>query len=577
MLDYCKVQQKTMLIAMTMASMTGSVFAGGIDNTIDPAAAAKGAEAFGNGNTISATATSALFAGYKNVVDGDNAFAIGDKNKTLGTNSIAGGSLSEAHGRDSLAFGSSAQALTDYTYAIGAQARTNGEHTIAIGNGSYASGKSAVAIGKSSKATDVMATAVGYGTKASNQYSSAIGYQSVASGVQSTAVGSDVETTGDYSLATGNHAVASGDYSAAVGYKSKSTEEYAFAAGNEAVASGNSALAVGSLAKASGKDAIANGHSATADGEASIAIGRNASASGNSAVAQGNDTLADIPNSVAIGSNSVTDAAVGTSTIQDNASDIKFSNVTFAGSTPDSVVSFGANGRAGTSGITTYTRQLQNVSAGRVSSTSTDAVNGSQLYDVALEAQKYNTIVAGDNITVTSQDNAHGRKEYTIGLSPDIVNRINSFSSNTNSLHNIINANQKEARKGIAGSAALAGLHPLDFDPDHKLDIMAGYGHYHNANAAAIGVAYRPNEDIMITVGSTANGGDDTVYNAGISYKWGAKSEVSRSKIAMARDLADAKREIAKLQADNEQFKAILNSVLGLNIQTDQNKDLKHN
>ena len=434
MLDYGKVQQKTMLIAMTMASMTGSVFAGGIDNTIDPAAAAKGAEAFGNGNTISATATSALVAGYKNVVDGDNAFAIGDKNKTLGTNSIAGGSLSEAHGRDSLAFGSSAQALTDYTYAIGAQARTNGEHTIAIGNGSYASGKSAVAIGKSSKATDVMATAVGYGTKASNQYSSAIGYQSVASGVQSTAVGSDVETTGDYSLATGNHAVASGDYSAAVGYKSKSTEEYAFAAGN--------------------------------------------------------DTLADIPNSVAIGSNSVTDAAVGTSTIQDN---------------------------------------------------------------------------------------AHGRKEYTIGLSPDIVNRINSFSSNTNGLRNVINANQKEARKGIAGSAALAGLHPLDFDPDHKLDIMAGYGHYHNANAAAIGVAYRPNEDIMITVGSTANGGDDTVYNAGISYKWGAKSEVSRSKIAMARDLADAKREIAKLQADNEQFKAILNSVLGLNIQTDQNKDLKHN
>lgn len=179
--------------------------------------------------------------------------------------------------------------------------------------------------------------------------------------------------------------------------------------------------------------------------------------------------------------------------------------------------------------------------------------------------------------TSTIQDNAHGRKEYTIGLSPDIANRINSFSSNTNSLRNIIDANQKEARKGIAGSAALAGLHPLDFDPDHKLDIMAGYGHYHNANAAAIGVAYRPNEDIMITVGSTTNGGDDTVYNAGISYKWGAKSDVSRSKIAMARDLADAKREIAKLQADNEQFKAILNSVLGLNIQTDQNKDPKHN
>ena len=141
---------------------------------------------------------------------------------------------------------------------------------------------------------------------------------------------------------------------------------------------------------------------------------------------------------------------------------------------------------------------------------------------------------------------------------------------NVDQLNNAINANQKEARRGIAGTAALAGLHPLDFDPDHKLDIMAGYGHFKGSNAVALGAAYRPNEDLMFTVGSTVGNGD-TVINAGVSYKVGAKSNVSRSKVSMAKDLTDAKKEIAALKADNEKFKAILNSVLGLDLPQDQN------
>ena len=250
--------------------------------------------------------------------------------------------------------------------------------------------------------------------------------------------------------------------------------------------------------------------------------------------------------------------AVTTTTIKsDSSNKIEFSNHAFAGSTPNSIVSFGN---------ASFTRQLQNIGAGRVSETSTDAINRSQLHDVALEAQKHTTIESGDNnITVDGTGtNANKGQKYTIGLSRDFINKINNLSSDTSSIRNIINANQKEAHKGIAGSAALAGLHPLDFDSDHKLDVMAGYGHYHNANAVAIGVVYRPNEDLMITVGSTVNGDDDTVFNAGISYKLGAKSTVSRSRMAMARDLADAKRQIDELQADNEKIKSILSSVLGL-------------
>lgn len=401
---------------MTMVSLTGSVFAAGVNNTVYPAAAAQGAESYGKENTIFSTATSAFAAGFQNKVKGANGFAVGTNNSAEGTNSFVGGEGAKAKGRNSLAFGAAAEAVTDNTFAIGSQARTNGTNTIAIGNGAYAQAEGAVA--------------------------------------------------------------------------------------------------------------------------------------------QGSDTLVGIKDGVAIGSHSK--VMTGTTINSDTSNDIKFTNHAFAGSTPDSIVSFGnAN----------FTRQLQNVGAGRVSSTSTDAINGSQLHDVAFEAQKHTTIKSGNNnITVTpeSEPNENGGKEYTIGLSPDFINQINNLSGGTSSLRNIIDANQKEAHKGIAGSAALASLHPLDFDPDHKLDVMAGYGHYHNANAVAIGVAYRPTEDLMITVGSTVNGDDDTVFNAGISYKVGAKSTVSRSRMAMARDLADAKRQIAELQADNEKIKSILNSVLGL-------------
>ena len=398
-------------------------------------------------------------------------------------------------------------------------------------------------------------------------------------------------------------------------------------------------------------------------------IGSHSKATAIDAFAIGNNIIADVQNGVAIGTNSVTELAVGTTNIKDNTSDIRFSNSTYAGSNPDSVVSFGTNGRAGAGGVTSYTRQLQNVAAGRVSATSTDAINGSQLYDVALEAQKYNTLVDGTNTTVTSQDNAFGRKEYKVNVNRDLtkmnsvqfntvndpqrnfvskdgmhvfdgdvntnytsngmklentnnldtaqydldgmvsdsngkhvefttsnitaggqqihgvdagtagtdavnVNQLtsalNQVNGNASALGNVVKANQQEARKGIAGTAALAGLHPLDFDPDHKLDIMAGYGHFHNANAGAVGIAYHPNEDLMFTAGTTF--GSDNVINAGISYKVGARSEVSRSKVAMARDLADAKREIAQLQADNEKFKSILNAVLGLDLP--QNDDV---
>lgn len=762
---------KLFLTAAVMASLTGSVFAAGVNNTVDPAAVAMGAEAYGNSNTITATGTSAFAVGYNNTVSKDNALVYGNSNTAAGTNSLAGGEYSKAKGRNSVAIGSSAQALQDNTFAIGSQARVNGEDALAFGNGAYSENQATVAVGKSAQAKGLMGTAVGYGTRASNQYTTALGYQNVASGVQSSAVGVNNEATGDYSAVSGTNSAANGNYALASGFKAKAIADDSIAAGDQAKATGISSIAVGTIAEATGGDAIAAGHSAIATGNLSTAIGSNAEAKADNTIAIGssakvtgvssvvvgrdnnvtgddttviganngtvsydpstgtvvldktisadqsavvgynnhlqssdkeqlifgsnsitkeqgatvigshskataidafaigNNIIADVQNGVAIGTNSVTELAVGTTNIKDNTTDIRFSNSTYAGSIPDSVVSFGTNGRAGAGGVTSYTRQLQNVAAGRVSATSTDAINGSQLYDVALEAQKYNTLVDGTNTTVTSQDNVFGRKEYKVNVNRDLTNMnsvqfntvndpqrnfvskdgmhvfdgdvntnytsngmklentnnldtaqydmdgmvadsngkhvefttsnitaggqqihdvaagtagtdvvnvnqltsaLNQVNGNASALGNVVKANQQEARKGIAGTAALAGLHPLDFDPDHKLDIMAGYGHFHNANAGAVGIAYRPNEDLMFTASTTF--GSDNVINAGISYKVGARSEVSRSKIAMARDLADAKREIAKLQADNEKFKSILNAVLGLDLP--QNNDV---
>lgn len=233
------------------------------------------------------------------------------------------------------------------------------------------------------------------------------------------AIGSQARTNAYDTIAIGNGAYVSGESSVVLGRTNNVTgaDSVVVGANNGTISAGQTAV-VGYNNKVldDSKEQLIFGSNSQTKGQGTVAIGTHASATQIDALAFGNNTIADVQNGVAIGTNSVTELAVGTSTVKDNATDIRFSNSNFAGSTPDSVVSFGTHGRAGASGVTEYTRQLQNVSAGRVSSTSTDAVNGSQLYDVALEAQKYNTVVDGVNTTVTSKDNNFGRKEYKVNV-----------------------------------------------------------------------------------------------------------------------------------------------------------------
>ena len=154
------------------------------------------------------------------------------------------------------------------------------------------------------------------------------------------------------------------------------------------------------------------------------------------------------------------------------------------------------------SGINAGNKKITNVAAGDISANSTDAVNGGQLWK-------------------TNQT-------------------INNIGGAVNEL------GDRMDRVG-AGAAALAALHPLDFDPDDKWDVAAGYGNYKDAHAVAVGAFYRPNEDTMFSVGGSFGGGENMV-NAGVSVKLGQGNHVSTSKVAMAKEIKDLRAELENVK-----------------------------
>ena len=181
------------------------------------------------------------------------------------------------------------------------------------------------------------------------------------------------------------------------------------------------------------------------------------------------------------------------------------------------------------------TRQITSVAAG---TNDTDAVNVAQLKRLH------------DMISVNANN--------TVNVQGDVTN-----------LKKDVSHLDKRVNKAVAGSAALAALHPLDFDPDAKWDFAAGYGHYHNGNAAALGAFYRPNEDVQLSVGSTLGNGE-TVVNAGLSVKVGAHSNVSRSRVAIGKEVLELKKTVALQNAQIQKLTALLNDVAGTHMKADR-------
>ena len=227
-----------------------------------------------------------------------------------------------------------------------------------------------------------------------------------------------------------------------------------------------------------------------------------------------------------------------------------------------------------TNGISAGNQIINNVKAGVAD---TDAVNVSQLkrvQDQIAASTQVTTVTAGDHIKVTPTVNGNTH-DYKVSLADDIAGQITNnttnISKNTNDIKNIkgdLSKMDKRVNKSVAGAAALAALHPLDFDPDAKWDFAAGYGHYRSGDAAAIGAFYRPNEDVQLSVGSTV-GSDETVFNAGLSVKVGAHSGVSRSRVAIGKEVLALKKTVAEQNAQIQKLTALLNGVAGTKMRAD--------
>lgn len=227
-----------------------------------------------------------------------------------------------------------------------------------------------------------------------------------------------------------------------------------------------------------------------------------------------------------------------------------------------------------TTGISAGDQIINNVKAGVAD---TDAVNVSQLkrvQDQIAASTQVTTVTAGDHIKVTPTVNGNTH-DYKVSLADDITDQITNnttnITKNTNDIKNIkgdLSKMDKRVNKSVAGAAALAALHPLDFDPDAKWDFAAGYGHYRSGNAAALGAFYRPNEDVQLSVGSTV-GSDETVFNAGLSVKVGAHSGVSRSRVAIGKEVLALKKTVAEQNAQIQKLTTLLNGVAGTKMKAD--------
>ena len=273
----------------------------------------------------------------------------------------------------------------------------------------------------------------------------------------------------------------------------------------------DNSFAGGERNKITGKNSLVFGEDAVVEGDNTYAIGKEAVANATNSLAIGNGAKATEENSVAIGNNSITNTAIGT-----ESETINGTTHTFAGSAPLGTVSIGDIGKE---------RTVTNVAAGRISDTSTDAVNGSQLHAIIEETNKIGTKVNShethiNDISAKVDKNKEVLGDHEVRIT-DLEDKVAVIGPNT--IKEANNYTDSQVASVGAQSAALAGLHPLDFNKDDKASYAASVGHYRNANAVAVGAFYRPNERTMVS--GAVSFGKHIQMNLGVAFKTGKGSE----------------------------------------------------
>ena len=356
-------------------------------NAVNPAGTGAGVS-WGNGTNSGTDQNNVAIGGYAQAL-GPVSLALGAHSNSSASYSTAIGGGTQSTAENATAIGGVAKAQGKNATAIGAKAEANGEYATTIGAGAKADKTYAIAIGSLSHATEVSSLAMGNNSKATNTYAYAIG--------------GSAEAKGRWSIAMGTNAVAEDDASVSIGTWSKATTGQSVAVGYQANAKQLGATALGRQTNASAVDATAIGSGSYSTAENGTAIGKSASVSAKNGVAIGTGTKATNENAVALGTGSETAAAVATASESVNGVVHNF-----AGINPGSTVSVGKTGME---------RTVTNVAAGRISATSTDAINGSQLYAVTTEVNK-GTVYAGDVKGTGATDNKFTQR---LGAQTNIV------------------------------------------------------------------------------------------------------------------------------------------------------------
>ena len=510
----------------------------GVNNTVTGANGAESADNFvvGVGNTGTNVQHMTAIGSKNTVSDANNTVIVGDNRKVTGAN-------------NSVIIGSS-----------DAETTTTVNDAVAIGHNTEVSAEGGVALGSKSKAT-VAAGAAGYdiSTKAASTDTSST-WKATASAVSVGDVANDV-TRQITSVAAGTNDTDAVNVAQLKKVETKiSTVEAdakkhttVVAGANTTVTSGTNANGGAEYKVAVNKDLVemssANFGKATDDVRARID-------KDSARFFNGSENIGITP----------TDGIKIENT--DTLEQAKFDKTGMYASEGNTTVYYTTNA------ISAGNQIIKNVKAGVAD---TDAVNVSQLKRVQDEiaaSTSVTTVTAGDHIKVTPTVNGNTH-DYKVSLADDIADQITNnttnISKNTNDIKNIkgnLSKIDKRVNKSVAGAAALAALHPLDFDPDAKWDFAAGYGHYRSGNAAALGAFYRPNEDVQLSVGSTV-GSDETVFNAGLSVKVGAHSGVSRSRVAIGKEVLALKKTVAEQNAQIQKLTTLLNGVAGTKMKAD--------
>ena len=361
---------------------------------------------------------------------------------------------------------------------------------------------------------------VGSANEVKNSFNSnLIGFKNHIDGKHNIVIGTYSGTNGEKSIAIGRgadaYAMSTSDYdNGATRYNNETYEENP--------ATGKGAIAIGAWSKANVELNTAIGYLAESKGDYGVAIGAHSVANGGPHKVDSKYAGVDNAKGVFSIANAndpiplyyLANSPVGANQYEDSSEE---SNI---------------------SGIGHFTRQLQGVAAGEISATSTDAVNGSQLYTEIKEVREQFKIPMDwlENHENRIQDLEH--KTFDIGK--NVLNQANHYTD-------------QQINKGVAKASALAGLKYLDYNPKDKWSFAASVGHYRNANAVAVGAAYQPNENTMVHGGITVDG--KVAYNLGVSVKVGGQKYINKYELA---------EQIRQLQSDNAELRQELNELRSL-------------